>query len=449
MSAGHLSVHKGLVVLQQLFPTRVIRWLMLLMLTIFLIGFALTELFALDLIGVVAGALAMPLVLIGMIILPTQMVALATHRAASFFPGLRGILLATYWWICLVLSLTICWIWNLSQLNPFSLSMFVVVWLITSLIFQASVWLCTFSQTGHFLLYAVYIMLGDIFGWFAAVNPLYILCFILLSWAIFAKLWLGWKPAHYKANPFFVGLQVREQMLWGKAFKSWFNVAQARTWLGSRLTGIPDGRVARIQRMLPALGSATVGFLPGYLLMGSDWLLGLGYMFLMAGGGFFAMLMLMGNGMNVHRIWLYSPGNRRALFTYLHGRFWSSVLPVTLVLVLVGTLVNLFWKNWHSPSDWLMFMVSLLLLQSLCFHLYWWLYQRLGANHVLLSFACGALVLCWFLMSIVSGFLMNGPASWPAISPLWILISEVLGLALLYRPVRFGFSKIEFVGAGQ
>lgn len=189
--------------------------------------------------------------------------------------------------------------------------------------------------------------------------------------------------------------------------------------------------------------------MPGYFLLGGDWLLGFGYMFLMAGGGFFAMLVLMGYGMNVHRIWLYSPGDRRALFNYLHSRFWSSVLPVTLVLVLTGALANLFWKNWHSLADGLMFVASLLLLLSLCFHLYWWLYQRLGANQVLLSLACGGLVLWWFLMSIASGFLIKGPASWPAISPLWILIPEVVLLVLLYKPVRRGFATVNLQRAAQ
>lgn len=448
MNARNSLASKGLILLKMLFPSAVIRWSMLLMLAIFILGFALTEFLAVNLIGIVAAMLGSPLVLMGMVTIPTQMVALATNRAAAYFPQLRSILLVLYWLISLLLSVTICWVWDLSQLNHFSLHMFLAVWLTTSLIFQASVWLCTLSQVTHFLLFAMYLMLGDIVVWLENFNPIYVALFVLTSWCLFASWWLSWKPAKYKVNPFFVGTLSNAITLSEKNHGSWFYRGNASSWLGSRLIGAGDGWLARSKRILPKLGTVPLSFVPGYFLLGDEWLRGFVFLSCFAGCGFITQIILVNYGLNLNRIWLCSPGSRIELLCILQKRFWLDLLLPCSILLLVGFSVSFFWGPTHDLDAWFYFLLSLFLQCWLAFCFHWWLYQRTQGNLMWTNLVSMALTFVWFLMSIATGFLVKWPTAVPVISPLWIVIPEVVLLLLLYKPVQRGFAKVNFARAG-
>lgn len=441
-------VNKGLTVLKMLFPSAVIRWLMLLMLAILILGFALTELLAVHLIGIVAAMLGSPLVLIGMVTIPTQMVALASNRVTVFFPRLRSIVLVLYWLISLLLSVTICWVWDSSQLNHFSLHMFLAVWLTTSLIFQASVWLCTLSQVTHFLLFAIYLMLGDIFTWLENFNPIYVASFVLISWCLFASWWFSWKPAKYKVNPFFVGTVKHAITLSEQNHRSWFYRGNANSWLGSRLTGAGDSWLARSKRILPKLGTVPLSFVPGYFLLGDEWLRGFVFLSCFAGCGIVAPVILVNYGLNLNRIWLCSPGSRSELLCILQKRFWLDLLLPCAALLFVGFCVSFFWGPTHDLDAWLYFLLSLFLLYWLAFYFHWWLYQRTQGNLMWTNLVSMALAFGWFLMSIATGFLVKWPVTVPVISPLWIVIPELVLLLLLYKPVQRGFALVNFARAG-
>jgi hypothetical protein len=49
---------------------------------------------------------------------------------------------------------------------------------------------------------------------------------------------------------------------------------------------------------------------------------------------------------------------------------------------------------------------------------------------------------------MATGFLLKLPFAWQGISPLWIVIPELVLLALFYKPVRSGFARVNFARAG-
>jgi hypothetical protein len=446
MNAISKNALQGMAILKLLFPTAVIRWLMLIMLAVFFIAFVLRELLNLDLIGIIAGLAGIHLLMIGMLTIPSQMVAFASSRTASFLAGPRALLLVFYWLISLLLTLAICWLWDLTQLSHYSPLMFLVVWFVVSLTLQGSVYICARWPLVHIFLFSAYAMLNDFIYWLEIYNPFYLAFCILVTWVVFSRWWLSWKSAKYKVNYFFVGMGAHQKMIWDHQANSWFYSASAKTWLGSRLTGLPDGLLARTKRILPTLVYTPLGFTPGYFLMGEEWVKNFSLLFLLAGGGILALGVLSGYGLNLHRIWLINSGPRNELFSFLQKRFWFDVLPLTLLLILSAIGVCLLWGGWQSLEAWVYFLISLFLLQILMFHLYWWAYQRTRAK---VAWSSLVLLLWWFLMSIATGFLIKGPASWPTISPLWIVIPELVLLALLYKPVRLGFVNVNFVGAGK
>ncbi|HSC66513.1 MAG TPA: hypothetical protein VLC79_02395 [Cellvibrio sp.] len=448
MSDGSSYSNKGVATLKLLFPSLVIRWLAVITAAAFLIAFLLTKLLPRELVGIVAGVAGFLLLMISMVAIPSQMVAFASSRTASFLSGPREILLVVYLLFSLLLSLGICWLWDFSQFSHYSPFMFLAVWLTTSLIFQASVYISIRWPVVHYFLYSCYLMLDDVVLWLEIYNPLCIALCILMTWVLFARWWLMWKPEKYKVNPLFVGMLAQQKMLGEQHANSWFYRASAATWLGSRLIGMPDGWFARSKRILPQLVYVPVSFLPGYFLMGGEWLRNFAFLGVLTGCGIVAQVLLVNYGLNLRRIWLCSPGARNELFSLLQKHFWLNVLPLTLLLVLVAISVCLFWDGWQSLEAWCYFLSSLFLLQLLAFHLYWWMYERTQASLLWANLACLALLFWWFLMSIATGFLIKWPASWQLVSPLWILIPEIILLALLYKPVRSGFARVNFARAG-
>lgn len=446
MNKIKLPPAKGIIVLKLLLPTFGGRLVATLLSVIFLVAFCLTELLGRDWIGIFAALAAIPLTLICGMLMPLQMVALASSKTASYLHSPRPFLLAIYSVFGVLLSAIICWFWNLSQLNHFSPQMFFVVWLVVSLVLQLNVCICSRWPHGGFFLLLVFAFLDEIMKALAPFHVSYIALSALFSWLAFANWWINWKPAKYKVNPMFVDALAREQMVWGHGDSAWFAKASAQSWIGSRLTGVPDGLLARAQHVLPKFFLGALGFLPGYFLMGGEWLRSFGFLFLMVSGGFVAQIMLLGHGLNLRRIWLYSSGSRKGLFALLYCRFWSDVLPLTLLLIALAVVLG---SSWNSLTDWLYFLLSLFLLQALAFHVYWWAYQRSLTNPLLPTLVGMALVCWWFLMSFATGFLIQGREGWPSISPLWIVIPELVLLLLLYRPVRTGFAKVDFARLGK
>lgn len=444
MSGVSTYVDKGMIVFKLLFPSVILRWIVAVMVAIFLIACALTELLKMDGIGIVAGVAGIHLMFIGMLAIPSQMVAFASSRTSSFLVGSRGTLLAIYVLLSVLLSLAICWLWDLAQLNHYSPLMFLAVWLTTSLIFQASVYLSTRWPVVHFSLFSIYLMLDDIVSWLESYDLFYIAVFILVSWVLYAKWWFVWKPTKYKVNLFFVGMAAEQKMILDQRSTSWFYSGPAKSWLGSRLSGVQDGWVFRSKCLLPNIVITPLCFIPGYFIMGEVWLKAFVHLFFIGTSVVIAQVVQSTYAVNLRRVWLYSGGNRSEIYSLLLKRFWLDVAPLTLLIISIPFGLNLFWGIWYGAEVWIYSLLSLFLLQLLVFHLFWWVYQRTQASLLWSHLVCGGLVIWWFLMSIATGFLMKFPVDWQDLSPLWIIIPELVLLALLYRPVRYGFAGVNF-----
>jgi hypothetical protein len=448
MSARNSLANKGVMVFKLLFPLVVLRWIIVVMLAAFLVSFALMEIFQWELAAAFALIACINLGLICALTMPTQMVAFASSRTASYLGNSRSLLLIILIVFSLLLALTICWGWNFTRLNHDSPLMLLGVWLVASLILQASVWICSRQPGAHLFLLAFNMILVDVIRWLELWNPLLISLTLILSWVVFAWWWMNWRPAKYKVNPFFIGMVAQQKMGLEQRSTSWFHSGAAKSWLGSRLAGMPDGWAARAKRLLPSLVMTPLVLLPGYIITGDAWLKSFVHFFFLAFSVGLAQIVQSNHALNLCRVWLYSSGDRNELFLQLQKCFWADVLPFTLLFISVPFSLDLFLGTWRGTDSWLYFLLSVFLMQSLVFHLFWWVYQRTHASLVWANVVCGGLVFWWFLMSFATGFLIKFPVSWQDMSPLWIVIPQLVLLALIYKPARRGFASVNFARAG-
>lgn len=448
MSEGNTYADKGVIVFKLLFPSVILRWIVALMLATFFVAFALTEFLQWGLSGAIGLIACINLGLICALTIPTQMVALASSRTASYLGNTRSLLLFFLLVFSVLVSLVICWGWDFTQLNHYSPLMLLGVWWMPSLMLQLSVWLCSRQPGAHLFLLVFNMILDDVSRWFEVLNPLLIAFTLLMSWVVFAYWWINWRPGKYKVNPFFIGMIARHKMRWEQHSNSWFYAGPGKSWLGSRLVGMPDGWVARSKRFFPRVLIAALGFIPGYIFMGDAWLKGFGHLFISSLSVLMVPAVLSNYSLNLRRIWLYSSGSRNEFFSLLQKCFWFDLIPISLVSIFITFNLDLFSGSWRGAESWLYFLLSALLLQLLAFHVFWWVYQRTQSSLVWCNVVCGGLVLWWYLMSMATGFLLKLPFAWQGISPLWIVIPELVLLALFYKPVRSGFARVNFARAG-
>ncbi len=441
-------VSKGMVVFKLLFPTAVLRWVVIAMLTIFFAALAVKEFLQWELAGAVVLIACINLGLICIFTMPTQMVTLASSRTTSYLGNVRSLLFVSLLVFSLLLTLAICWGWNFTQPNYYSSLMLLGVWLVSSLILQASVLISSRLPGIHLFLLVFFAILNDAIRWLELYSPLLIALIIVLSWAFFAWWWLNWCPVKYRVNPFFIGRVAQQKMALERRSNFWFFSGSAKSWLGSRLAGSPDGLTARSKSFLPGLVITPLGFVPGYIIMGEAWFKSFVHFFFLFFAVGVAQMVQSNYALNVSRIWLYSPGNRNELFSLLQKRFWSDVLPFTLAFASTAFGLNFFSDAWRGAEARFYFMLSLFLMQLLVFHAFWWAYQRTQANLVLSNLLSGGLVLWWFLMSIATGFLIKFPVSWQDLSPLWIVIPQCALLVMFYKPVQQGFARVSLARAG-
>ena len=388
---------------------------------------------------------ALPVTLLSLISLPVQIICLGSCRPLSLLGNGRLLLFCFLLVVCLSTSLVAHWtLVNLSR-EQIPFSFFLLVCVMVSIPFTSSVWFSSRWMFGREFLNLIYGGVCFKFApWFFQLNPLYWALMLVACWGVYAFWWFRWQPEGYKADLFFLSPSDPQKVELQQRMQLRLTSGRADSWLGSRLLGAPDGWLRRAKEML---------LLPVFL---AAVLIPLSLLFSQFAGqiksGVSILLLLLTSGMgftvtfNLYRflpmVWLTGMGRREQLFSQLWKRFWVEVATGIFTIFALLLLWELVLGKWSGAGYWLLLFGVVLLFQTLIFFLASWMYLK-GSFQ---SFSrVTMLSSAWFICLCATGLLFPLPFGWTGISIHWLWIPELVVLALLYRPVRSGFAKINFV----
>ena len=374
---------------------------------------------------------------VGGLLMPGQMLAMASSKQLSLMGDLRTRL----WWLllgfALVASLFLALLGTLKTDLSFG-STYIAILILVSLILAAVLLVGAYwpGLQGFVFVFAwAYLQALD---WLMAQNPLLLAGILLVCWWLLRVWWLHWRPARYVKN-----FMTQGQSSWwginGDDKPEWTNAviyqpkAGAKTWLGSSLRGQADGVKADMQRLVIGVAIGLFFGVLGFWGAGQEaWLKiwqVLGPMLLLI------MTLSVGVAINfimyrrIHCLWLFFPGDRRALYHYVHKAYWRQLLPLAVFLVVVIGLIDSMVginRSWVVPA--IMLVLGLLVAVQM-FYLSMLVYRLSGASKRWLDWTTGIFLVVWTLTVIMSGFfIVHQEAHYQELIPL-------VGVALVINAV--------------
>lgn len=390
-------------------------------------------------------------ILLPLLSLPSQLLSLVSCRPLRLlFNGRRWlfVFLLAY---CVLLSVAAFGALIITAKENIPPSMFAHVFLLLSIIFCVSIWMSSrwaFGREVVFLLCAFW--LGKYPQLVIDLSLRDCVCLLSLNWLMFGGWWFKWQPAKHHANLMFFKPTAAQQREIQQRIPLVLVSGHAKTWLGSRLLGAPDGWLRRVKEVVLLPLVLSVSLLPLSLLFPQfAWLFNVGVsttLLLLASGMGLAVLV------NLYRflpmVWLTGVGKREQLFSVLWIWFWREMSVGIVVIFTLLILSEIAFGKWSGFSYWLVLLALVLLHQCLVFFLIGWVYQK--GKSIVKHFWIGLTVaLVWFTGLLAAEFVVTLPFDWQGISVNWLWVSELILLLLLYKTVRQGFAKIEFIGVGQ
>ena len=448
MKGGNCYGSAAAVLFKVLFPLRVVRWLFWFSLLSIALAQLLVPLMGWDWFNGIAMIGIFLSVFVSFVIIPFQVIALATSRPITLLGNNRRWLLVAIMVMGLLFSLAIYWSINkVPQLgHPVSL---LVVWLMVSVLLQLTVWICSRWAGVHGFIFILNATFGHIALWLNERHPTELLITLVVSWALFSYWWLHWQPIKYQSsNIFMSGMELQKRQA-ESIFGSRMMSGVGHSWVGSRLLGAPDGWFARCKRALSALSILIFFPLPFFMVMEPQKFMPLiqfgAVIFLLVMAGAVSQGIASSFFRNVRSIWLCNSGDRASLFSTAWRCYLRESGPWTLSLIALAMVVEIIFSSWRGIEIWLLFLLSITLIQTLAFYLVWFIYQKTAASFLWCSWVCGLVFLAWLYLICATGLLFPLPFEWQGISTLWIWAPELLAIAVLHKKVRAGFSNMDLL----
>ncbi len=432
-----------------LFPFRVLRWTIVLIAVLWGTGWILKQLYAWDFLIVCAIAVTGLIAFILLMLMPNQIVALASSRPVSLLGNSRHTLL-----VCLLVFTSLV-SWGLYYSLSYSQelraipSLLLVIWLVISLLVQLCVLVCSRFPNGQGVIFVLSWVWLQFAYWLAMQNPLLLLLSLVTSWLLFSRWWLGWQPKKYQSNSMVTVINDAQQLTAAKQAGFLFLSGKADTWLGSRFFGAPDGWRSRRQRLLISSAFFLIAPVPAYWLMGAkDFAAFMQHaliLFVMFMAATVAHGMAINFALNLRNVWLCCPGGRQHLLSVAWKLYVRELGIWTLVNISLALAIEFIWGQWHGVEIWLYAVVFILLINAVSFFLVLWIYQRTQGSLLWCNWVCGLTVLLWMVLFMATGLLFPLPFNWTGITTAWIWLPPLILLVLLYLPVRAGFSRMDLV----
>ncbi|WP_039915275.1 hypothetical protein [Cellvibrio mixtus] len=432
-----------------LFPLRILRWTVVLIVVLWGTGWILEQLYAWDFLIVLAIAITVLMTFIFLTLIPNQFIALASSRPVGLLGNTRHTLLICLLVLASLINGVLYGVLSFSQELSAIQSLPLVIWLLVSLLLQLCVLVCSRWPNGQgviFILAWVWLQFGY---WLAMQNPLLLLLGWLASWFLFSRWWLVWQPKKYLPNSMVAVINDAQQLAVAKQAGFLFRSGKADTWLGSRFFGAPDGWHSRRQRLLVASAFFLVAPIPAHLLMGEkDFAAFMQYaliLFVMFMAATVAHGMAINFALNLRNVWLCCPGGRQHLLSVAWKLYAREIGIWTLVNISLALAIEFIWGQWHGVEIWLYAVVFILLINAVSFFLVLWIYQRTQGSLPWCNWVCGFTVLLWMVLFIATGLLFPLPFNWAGITAAWIWLPPLMLLVLLYSSVRADFSRMDLV----
>lgn len=432
-----------------LMPLNVLRWI--LAFTAVLWGLALVLQASNDwsFLLVIAMAITGLMAFLLLMLIPNQVIALASSRPVSLLSNSRFTLLMSLIVSAAVISWgfysTIMSNQESSQIPSLSL----VVWLIVSLLLQLCVFIRSRWENNWFFVFVaawVWMKLGL---WLTGLHPLLLVSALVVSWLVFARWWLQWRPKEYRPNIMASVINDSQQAAAARNAGFLFQSGKADSWMGSRFFGASDGWRSRSARLIVGGIIFLIAPIPASILMGQDQFQLLIHSSLILLVMFLAASVAQGMAgnftRNLRHIWLYSSGSRQNILNIAWKLYVREMGIFSLVCIGLGVLVELIWGQWRGTEIWLYSAVTLLLMNTGSFYLAWWVYLRSQGSVLWCNWIGGVAVMLLMMLFIATGLLFPLPFDWQGISITWVWLPQLILLGLLYKPVRLGFSRMNFV----
>lgn len=448
MSGALLTAARLPLLLRLLFPQQWLRRLMLVSAVLLCISAFFAAVFAWKAAQALTALGALVLILIPLMSLPGQIISLASCRPLSLLGNGRGLLFNCLMVVCLLLSMVAFATLILCAKEEVSFSLILLIGLLLSFSFTCTVWLSgrwAFVREVFFVSYLLcfakypHLLIG--------LHPGYWGLLLVVNWSVFSYWWFRWQPEKYRANVFFLPMTATQKLEMQRNAYWTLVSGRANTWLGSRLQGAADSWVRRAREMLLLPIILTVVFIPLSLLFSqfADQI--------KSGLGIILLLVTSGVGLNVAfnlyrflpMVWLTGVGRREQLFSLLWKHFWVEVATGVCTVFALLILWEFALGNWSGVSYWLLLLGAVLLFQAMNFFLVSWFFLK-GKEGVkslitITPISSGL----WFFCLWATELVFPLPFGWQGISMHWLWVPELIVLAVLYRPVVSGFSKINLV----
>ena len=394
------------------------------------------------------GALgAMQFAIFTIFVLPPQLVSLASSRPFSLLGNSRQLLFG----VALVMSLLIAgsavyfFSFMGSSYSP------AVLWLMVSMLLLLAVRLCSLAPGIHGFIYFFNLLFADLAHWLDQFSAVKLVVITLILWSAFARWWFRWQPKKYHRNYFFMPFTEVQKQNAQHGASPYLVAGRAKSWLGSRLLGMPDGWMVRGKQAALIASILALIVLPGMVALhrlGNSWIEFVGF-------ALFIIITAMISGTyactlfnNLRLVWLMVPGNRSELLSLLWRRYWCEILPQAALLLALAILVDLVLKTNRGIEATILLIVSLLVFQVSVFWITGWLYLKWGEGQVM-SLLFGVFVFpLWFLSVCATGLLFPLPFDLLVISPLWIILPEIMLIAFFYVVLPAKMRLVNFARAG-
>ena len=398
-----------------MFPLRVTRWIMLGTLLLAMLGGLLFWWIEQPVVLIISVAIASAIVIMINMMVPAQMLSLASSKQLFWIPGLRRktflILFGLYNVSGVLVSLLFTFRFNAVPFVAGFGVAFIFVAFIAVLMLMASVYFQGYQPFIAVLVWGLYFIAEQLL----LVNPL--ISFVLggLIWSMLYLWWTRWVPQKYFLNHMAISpaklYETKAQQTGVVQSLGYWMSSAPRSLCGTILSGVSDGFKARLKSELGQL--AVVLFMvlifsyffrdvpkDGLLKMVPFMVL----TFMVARNAQIQLLYYR----NLHRVWMFYGGSRISLFHYVEKQYALNVGFAYGALMLVMLIVNTQLGSNTVPMSLLIFgVVTGVLFTVQLFYLGWIIYQKTNAS------------LVWF------GWLTN------IIAALFLMLVALLDLVLM------------------
>lgn len=423
-----------------MFPQRVTRWLIMGVLVLAILGGLLLWWVEQPVVLIISAVLAFTIIILIGIMVPAQMLSLASSKQLFWIPGLRG---KTFLILFFSYSLTALLVSLLPVFNPNAASLivgvavaFAFVAIIAALMLMASVYFQGVQPFIFILIWGVYFIAEQLLLVSALIS------FVLgsLIWIILYLWWTRWIPQKYHLNYMTTSpaklREAKERQVSIIQSLSYRMSSLPRSLCGTLFGGAPDGFNARLKYELgQVVGVLFMVLIVSYFLRGvpKEGFLKIFPVFLLTFMASRNVQIQLLSYRNLYRIWMFYSGSRTSLFYYVEKQYAQNIGFAYASLVLVTLVINFMLGDQSIPMGLLAFTGAVgILFAAQLFYLSWIVYQKTAASMVLLGWLTGILTALFILLMAFMDLLW-GPNSAQHFNDYWLLIGVMLVVLIAVR----------------